>query len=109
VGEGRAKEMILLGRQLTAEEALAWGLIHRVTPPGRNVVDDAIEWIRAIADGSPVAQAAALSAIDRAFDVSLDVGLELEKSSYERTLVSDDRREALAAFAEKRAPRFQGR
>jgi len=109
IGEGRAKEMILLGRQLTADEALAWGLVHRVTPAGESVVDDALEWIRPIAAGSPIAQAAALEAVDRALDVSLDVGLELEKVSYDKTLVSEDRREALAAFAEKRAPRFQGR
>ncbi|MGA7120730.1 MAG: enoyl-CoA hydratase-related protein [Polyangiaceae bacterium] len=109
VGEGRAKEMILLARQLTAEEALAWGLVHRVTPAGTSVVDDALDWIRPIADGAPIAQAAALAAIDRAFDVNIDVGLELEKGSYEKTLVSEDRREALAAFAEKRAARFRGR
>ena len=109
VGEGRAKEMILLARRLTADEALAWGLVSRVAPPGTNVVEDALEWIRPIAEGAPIAQAAALAAIDRALDVSLDVGLELEKVSYDRTLVSEDRREALAAFAEKRAPRFQGR
>ena len=58
IGEGRAKEMILLGRQLTADEALAWGLVHRVTPAGESVVDDALEWIRPIAAGSPIAQAA---------------------------------------------------
>jgi methylglutaconyl-CoA hydratase len=109
VGEGRAKEMILLGRPLTAGEALSWGLVHRVTPAGQSVVDDAIAWIRPILDGAPIAQAAALAAIDRALDVSLDVGLELEKVSYDKTLVSHDRREALAAFAEKRPPRFQGR
>jgi methylglutaconyl-CoA hydratase len=109
VGEGRTKEMILLGRQLTAEEALAWGLVQRVTPLGKNVVDDALEWIRPIAEGAPIAQAAALTSIDHALDVSLDVGLELEKVSYDKTLVSDDRCEGLAAFAEKRAPRFQGK
>jgi methylglutaconyl-CoA hydratase len=109
VGEGRAKEMILLGRQLTADEALAWGLVQRVTPLDTNVVDDALEWIRPIAEGAPVAQAAALTAIDRAFDVSLDIGLELEKVSYDKTLVSEDRREALAALAQKRAPRFEGK
>jgi enoyl-CoA hydratase/carnithine racemase len=109
VGEARAKEMILLARRLSAEEALAWGLVNRVTPPGKNVVDDVLEWIRPIAEGAPVAQAAALEAIDRALDTTLELGLELEKVSYEKTLVSEDRREALAAFAEKRPPRFQGR
>lgn len=108
VGEGRAKEMILLGRRLTAHEALAWGLIHRITPPGTSVVDDAIEWIRPIAEGAPIAQAAALEAIDRSYGVTLDVGLELEKNSYDKTLATNDRREALLAFAEKRKPRFEG-
>ncbi len=109
VGEGRAKEMILLARRLPAAEALAWGLVNRVTAAGANVAEDAIEWIRPIAEGAPVAQAAALEAVDRARDVPLDLGLLVEKSCYEKTLVTQDRREALAALAEKRPPRFQGR
>ncbi len=109
VGEGRAKEMILLGRRLTAAEAIGWGLDHRVAPAGASVVDDAVAWVRPIAEGAPIAQAAALSAVDRALDVPLDVGLALERVSYEKTLASADRREALAAFAEKRSPRFEGR
>jgi methylglutaconyl-CoA hydratase len=109
LGEGRAKEMILLARRLTAIEALAWGLVNRVTPAGVNVVDDAVAWLEAIANGAPIAQAAALEAIDRSFDAPLEQGLLLERVSYEKTLVSEDRREALAAFAEKRKPRFVGR
>lgn len=108
VGEARAKEIILLGRSLTAEEALAWGLVNRVCPAGKNLVDDVVEWIAPIANGAPIAQAAALEAIDRSFDVPLELGLELEKVSYDKTLVSADRREALAAFAEKRKPSFKG-
>jgi len=109
VGEARAKEMILLGRRLTAHEALAWGLVNRVTEAGKNVVDDAVEWIEPIANGAPIAQAAALEAIDRSFDVGLELGLELEKVSYDKVLVSADRREALVAFAEKRKPVFTGK
>jgi methylglutaconyl-CoA hydratase len=109
VGEARAKEMILTGRRLNAAEALAWGLVNRVSPAGVDVVDDAIAFLEPIASGAPIAQAAALEAIDRSFDVSLAHGLELEKVSYDKTLVSEDRREALAAFAEKRKPRFTGR
>jgi methylglutaconyl-CoA hydratase len=109
VGEARAKEMILLARRLSASEALAWGLVNRVTPAGKNVVDDAVEWVAPIADGAPVAQGAALEAIDRSFDTTLELGLELERVSYDRTIVSEDRREALAAFAEKRKPVFKGR
>jgi len=109
VGEGRAKEMVLLGRRVPAQEALAWGLVNRVAPAGTDVVDDAIEWIRPIAEGAPVAQAAALEAIDHALDERLDVGLVLERASYDKALVTEDRREALAAFAEKRKPIFRGR
>lgn len=108
VGEARAKEIILLGRSLTADEALAWGLVNRVCPAGKNLIDDVVEWIAPIANGAPIAQAAALEAIDRSFDVPLELGLELEKVSYDKTLVSADRREALAAFAEKRKPSFKG-
>lgn len=109
VGEARAKEMILTGRRLNAETALAWGLLNRVTPAGKNVVDDAIEWIAPIANGAPIAQAAALFAIDASFDAPLEHGLLLESHAYDKTLVSEDRREALKAFAEKRKPDFQGK
>jgi enoyl-CoA hydratase/carnithine racemase len=109
VGEARAKEMILLGRRISADEALSWGLVNRVTPEGRDVVEDTLAWIDPIANGAPIAQAAALEAIDRSFDTTLDLGLELERVSYDRTLVSEDRREALTAFAEKRAPKFRGK
>jgi enoyl-CoA hydratase/carnithine racemase len=108
VGEARAKEMILLGRRLSADEALAWGLVNRVSPEGTNVVDDAVAWIEPIAGGAPLAQAAALEAIDRAWATPLDIGLELEKVSYDKVLVSKDRLEALRAFAEKRKPQFRG-
>jgi len=109
VGEARAKEMILLARRLSAGEALGWGLVNRVTPAGTSVVDDAVAWLEPVAHGAPVAQAAALEAIDRAFDLPLDLGLELEKVSYDKVLVSEDRREALEAFAGKRKPAFKGR
>ncbi|MEO7109625.1 MAG: enoyl-CoA hydratase-related protein [Polyangiaceae bacterium] len=109
VGEARAKEMILLNRRLTADEALAWGLVNRVTIAGKNVLDDILEWIAPIANGAPLAQAAALEAIDRSFDTTLELGMELEKVSYDKVLVSEDRREALAAFAAKRKPDFKGK
>jgi methylglutaconyl-CoA hydratase len=109
VGDARAKEMILLGRKLGAAEALAWGLVNRVSPEGVDVVDDAIAWIDPIAHGAPIAQSAALRAIDASYEVPLPIGLELERVFYDETLRSEDRLEALKAFAEKRKPAFQGR
>jgi methylglutaconyl-CoA hydratase len=109
IGEARAKELILLGRRLSAAEALAWGLVNRVVPNGTDLLSDVLSFIEPIANGAPLAQAAALEAIDRASDAALEHGLELEKVSYDKVLVSSDRREALVAFAEKRKPVFQGR
>jgi methylglutaconyl-CoA hydratase len=108
VGEARAKEMILLGRKLGAAEALAWGLVNRVSPAGESVVEDAIRWIEPIAAGAPIAQSAALRAIEASYEVALPLGLSLERVYYDETLRSEDRAEALRAFAEKRKPVFQG-
>jgi enoyl-CoA hydratase/carnithine racemase len=109
VGEARAKEMILLGRKLGAAEALAWGLVNRVSPAGVSVLDDTLAFLQPIAEGAPIAQAAALGAIDASYDVPLAHGLELERVFYDETLRSEDRLEALRAFAEKRRPAFRGR
>jgi enoyl-CoA hydratase/carnithine racemase len=109
VGEARAKEMILLGRKLSAHEALAWGLVNRVAPGGTSVLDDALAWIEPIANGAPIAQSAALRAVDASYDVTLEHGLELERVFYDETLRSEDRVEALRAFAEKRKPSFSGK
>jgi enoyl-CoA hydratase/carnithine racemase len=108
VGEARAKEMILLGRKIDAATALAWGLVNRVTPVGTSVLEDTLAWIEPIASGAPVAQAAALRAVDTSFDVALPLGLELERVYYDETLRSADRLEALRAFADKRKPVFTG-
>jgi methylglutaconyl-CoA hydratase len=109
VGDARAKEMILLGRKLSAHEALAWGLVNRVSPEGADVLEDTLAWIDPIAGGAPIAQSAALRAIDASYDTSLDLGLELERVFYDETLRSADRVEALRAFAEKRKPTFSGK
>jgi methylglutaconyl-CoA hydratase len=109
VGEARAKEMILLGRRIGAAEALAWGLVNRVSPGNTPVLEDTLEFIEPITSGAPIAQAAALDAIDASYDASLAHGLELERVFYDRCLRSEDRRGALDAFAEKRKPIFRGK
>ena len=105
VGEAKAKELILFARRLDAERALAIGLVHEVA-------DDALASAKKMAahfeTAAPIAIAAALEAIDGASELSLEEGLSLEERCYERTLASHDRLEAVAAFNEKRAPRFTG-
>jgi enoyl-CoA hydratase/carnithine racemase len=109
VGEARAKELILLGKRIPADQALAWGLVNRVSPRGTTVLEDTLGWIDPIANGAPIAQSAALRAIESSYEVALERGLELERVYYDETLRSEDRVEALRAFAEKRKPSFQGR
>jgi enoyl-CoA hydratase/carnithine racemase len=108
LGEARAKQMILLAERLDAQEALRIGLVQRVAKPGQSALDCARELAAPFRTGAPIALAAALEAIDAAHDLPLAAGLAHERACYERTLVSKDRVEALAAFAEKRSPRFSG-
>jgi enoyl-CoA hydratase/carnithine racemase len=109
IGEARAKELILLGKRISASHALAIGLVNRVSRPGVDVLADTLEWIRPIVDGAPIAQRAALAAIDAAGRLDLEVGLVRERELYDACLSSEDREEALKAFAEKRKPVFKGR
>lgn len=109
VGEAKAKELLLLARRLTAEEALALGLVNRVAEEGRPVLEVALEWAAVFEKGAPIAMAAALEAVDAAVDLPLDAGLAAEMSAYEKTLVTEDRIEALDAFLAKRPPVFRGR
>lgn len=108
VGEAKAKELILLGRRIDATEALSLGIVNRVAPSDTNLIDDTLEWIRPISDGAPIAQKAALAAIDASYDVGMDRGMELEMVYYDDCLRSADRVEALVAFAEKRKAIFRG-
>jgi methylglutaconyl-CoA hydratase len=109
VGESRANEMILLGRRISAHDALAWGLINRISPSNVGVVEDTLSFIEPITSGAPIAQAAALEALAGSYDVPLALGLELELAQYERCLRSEDRRVALEAFAQKKKPVFHGK
>ena len=109
VGTSKALELILRQARLTAAEALAVGLVNRVSPAGSAVLDDTLTWLEPIASGAPIAQRAALSAVRAALTVPLEQGLALELEAYEKCLVSEDRKEALLAFAEKRKPVFKGK
>jgi enoyl-CoA hydratase/carnithine racemase len=107
VGASKARELILLGTRIEAAEALRIGLIHRVATA--EVVEDALRWLEPVTRGAPLAQRAALRALRAAERLDLDAGLEFERGCYEACLTSEDRVEALAAFAEKRPPVFKGR
>jgi enoyl-CoA hydratase/carnithine racemase len=107
IGPGRAKSMILTGRRVGAEEAMTIGLAEFSTEG--DVLERALEVAAMVAGSAPVAVRAAKEAIDGGLELPLDQALTHEKACYRRTLETEDRLEALAAFAEKRKPLFQGR
>jgi len=108
VGEARAKEMILLGRRISAARAYEIGLVTQVV--SRDKLPQAVDALLAdLGLCAPLSVASAKSAIERGHGRSLDEGLAIERECYEVTLFSEDRDEGLAAFAEGRPPRYQGR
>ena len=107
VGPARARDVILTGRRLTADEAEAWGVVARVVDGG-TALDAAVELAGVIARGAPLGIRQARRAIARAHRALAD-GMADENDLYETVLVSDDRREGFRAFVEKRPPRFTGR
>jgi len=108
IGRSRAKDLILTGRRIDAVEAERIGLVNRVAQKGE-LAAVATEVAEQIAANGPVAVRAAKDAIDRGCETDIERGLEIEAACYERVIPTEDRLEALAAFAEKRAPNFQGK
>lgn len=108
VGERRAKELILSGRPFSAEEAYGWGMINSLCEAGK-VVDEAIETATAIAANAPIAVRQAKRSIHHGMGISLTDGMLFEIEAYNRMVPSEDRREGIRAFNEKRKPRFVGR
>ncbi|MGB0953571.1 MAG: enoyl-CoA hydratase-related protein [Planctomycetota bacterium] len=108
VGAAMAKELILTAKRVTAPEAQGMGLIHETAP--RETWSEAIAaMVQRLLNNGPLALRAAKDAIDGSLDLPLDLALEHEASCYQRIIPTTDRLEALAAFAEKRKPIFQGK
>jgi methylglutaconyl-CoA hydratase len=108
IGEARAKEMILLGRRVSAARALELGLVSQVVPRAQ-LASAAAALLGELAACAPLSVAQAKTAIERGHARPLEEGLEIERQCYDVTLFSEDRDEGLAAFAEGRPPRYQGR
>jgi enoyl-CoA hydratase len=108
IGKARAMELILTGDQLPAREALALGLVTRVVPPEETVLA-ALRLAARIAAMPPVAVLAAKESVNRAFELSLEAGLEFERRNFFLLFASEDQKEGMAAFIEKRQPEWKGR
>lgn len=108
LGERRAREVILTGAPFTAQEATTWGLVNRVVP-GAELRDVGLATAERIARNAPIAVRQARQAIARGMQMSLSDGLAFEIEAYNRTVPTEDRREGVLAFNEKRPPVFRGR
>jgi len=108
IGPSRAKRWIFTARMHPAEEALRDGAVDLVVETGKSL-EAALELAREIGVNGPLAIRAAKRAIDEGADLPLAEALQLEIRAYESIIPTEDRREAIRAFAEKRAPAFKGR
>ena len=108
VGERRAKELLLSGRPWTAEEAAGWGMVNRVCEPDA-LADAALEIAVTIAANAPISIRQAKRAIHHGLSLSLADGMLFEIEAYNRMVPTEDRREGVNAFNEKRRPVFKGR
>jgi enoyl-CoA hydratase len=108
VGRGLALEMLLTGEPIGAARALECGLVTRVVPPA-DLRQDALALARLLAQRPPLAVAAIKRAVHGGLDETLEDGLRREQEEFTRVLGSEDAREGLSAFLEKRPPTWRGR
>lgn len=108
IGKARAMEMVLTGKFIDAEEALSFGLINKVVPV-EIYLAEAMNLAQEIASMSPIATMLAKEAINRSFETQLDEGLHFERKNFYLTFSSEDQKEGMQAFIEKRRPEYKGK
>jgi enoyl-CoA hydratase len=108
VGNRRAKELILTGRAFSADQALDWGVLNQICEPAA-LLPTALETARTIAANAPLSVRQAKKSIQNGTQVDLHSGLKIEIEAYNHLVPTQDRREGIRAFVEKRRPVFTGR
>jgi len=105
IGKSRAMEIVLTGDQFTAQDAEKWGLVSKVFP-ANEVVDQAIKLGEKICCNSKLVVAICKESVNNAYETTLQQGLNTEKRYFHSTFATDDRKEGMTAFSEKRKPNF---
>lgn len=108
VGKALAMEMVLNNRTLTAQEALQFGLVNRVVPVER-YLEEAIALAEEIAARAPLAVRLAKEAVNAALETSLTEGLAAERRNFYLLFATEDQKEGMKAFIEKRKPQWKGK
>lgn len=108
VGKAKAMEMVLTGDFISAEEALNIGLINKVVPV-ELYLQEAVKMGQKIAQMSPIAVRLAKEAVLQSYEGTLSEGLSFERKNFYMCFASEDQKEGMAAFIEKRKPEFKGK
>lgn len=108
LGKYRTMEMVLTGAQISAQEMFEHNLVNRVVPKGEHL-NEALKLAQKVAEQAPVAVRLAKDAVQAAFETSLEEGLAIERKNFFLLFATEDMREGMRAFIEKRKADFQGR
>lgn len=107
VGKSKAMEMNLTGRMMDAEEAERCGLVSRIVAAD-NLIDEAVKTAGKIAEKSPLALMAAKESVNRSYETTLSEGIRFERRIFNALFATEDQKEGMAAFVEKRSAKFTG-
>ena len=108
-GLTRAKDMVMLGKRIPAPQAKEWGLISEIADDSNALTDLVEEYAAALNAKAPLALRALKRVLNSTYDTSLKVALDIEGHSYEKLRSTEDYKEGIDAFAEKRKPVYKGR
>ncbi len=108
VGKAKAMEMVLTGRMISGEEAMRLGLVNKVVPV-ECYLEEAKALAKEIASKPPVAVRLAKEAVLKAFDTTIEGGLEFERKNFYLLFASDDQKEGMKAFVQKRKAEWKGK
>jgi enoyl-CoA hydratase len=108
IGKAKAMELVLTGRFISGEEAQRYGLVNKVVPV-EFYLKEAVQLASEIAQMSPIAIQLAKEAVNRSFETHLDEGLQFERKNFYLAFASEDQKEGMKAFVEKRKPEYRGK
>jgi enoyl-CoA hydratase len=108
IGARRAKEILLTGRPFSVQQAYEWGMVNRICKADA-LLAEALETAAVIANNAPISTRQIKQSVNMGLNVDLPTGMMFEIEAYNRMVPTEDRREGIASFNEKRKPRFEGR
>ena len=107
-GARRAKEILLTGKPFTAQQGIEWGVVNRLCPPDA-LIAEALDTAQVIAGNAPLSTRQIKQSVNYGLNMDLASAMMFEIEAYNRLVPTEDRREGVLAFNEKRKPNFQGR